>query len=132
MRFMMDHYFKDEPMDDLNKTLMTFAAYNAGPGRLTQLRAETEKRGLDPNVWFGNVERIASERIGRETVTTSATSSSTTSPTGCWPSSSRNARRRRPKSCSANREAPARPANTIEGRPYYVRQVTNMKASMPE
>ena len=69
MRFMMDQYFKDEPMDDLNKALMTFAAYNAGPGRLRQLRRETEKRGLDPNVWFGNVERIASERIGRETVT---------------------------------------------------------------
>ena len=30
---------------------------------------ETEQRGLDPNVWFGNVERVASERIGRETVT---------------------------------------------------------------
>ena len=69
MRFMMDQYFKDEPMDDLNKGLMTFAAYNAGPGRLRQLRRETEKRGLDPNVWFGNVERVASERIGRETVT---------------------------------------------------------------
>ena len=69
MRFMMDQYFKDEPMDNLNKGLMTFAAYNAGPGRLRQLRRETEKRGLDPNVWFGNVERVASERIGRETVT---------------------------------------------------------------
>jgi membrane-bound lytic murein transglycosylase MltF len=56
-------------MDNLNKGLMTFAAYNAGPGRLKALRRETEKRGLDPNVWFGNVEQIASERIGRETVT---------------------------------------------------------------
>ena len=69
MRFMMDQYFKDEPMDELNKGLMTFAAYNAGPGRLRQLRREAEKRGLNPNIWFGNVERIASERIGRETVT---------------------------------------------------------------
>jgi len=69
MRFMMDQYFKDEPMDNLNKALMTFAAYNAGPGRLRQLRRETEARGLNPNVWFGNVERVASERIGRETVT---------------------------------------------------------------
>jgi membrane-bound lytic murein transglycosylase MltF len=34
-----------------------------------QLRREAEKRGLNPNIWFGNVERIASERIGRETVT---------------------------------------------------------------
>ena len=69
MRFMMDQYFKDEPMDELNKGLMTFASYNAGPGRIRQLRREAEKRGLNPNVWFGNVERVASERIGRETVT---------------------------------------------------------------
>ena len=69
MRFMIDEYFKDEPMDDLNKSLMAFAAYNAGPGRLRQLRREAEKQGLNPNVWFGNVERVASERIGRETVT---------------------------------------------------------------
>jgi membrane-bound lytic murein transglycosylase MltF len=69
MRFMMDQYYKDEPMDELNKELMTFASYNAGPGRVRQLRRETAKRGLDPNKWFGNVERVASERIGRETVT---------------------------------------------------------------
>jgi membrane-bound lytic murein transglycosylase MltF len=69
MRFMMDEYFKDEPMDQLNKGLMTFASYNAGPNRVRQLRREAAKRGLDPNVWFGNVERVASERIGRETVT---------------------------------------------------------------
>jgi membrane-bound lytic murein transglycosylase MltF len=69
MRFMIDRYYADEPMDPLNKALMTFASYNAGPGRIRQLRAETAKRGLNPNIWFGNVERIASERIGRETVT---------------------------------------------------------------
>jgi membrane-bound lytic murein transglycosylase MltF len=69
MRFMMDQYYKDEPMDDLNKALMTFASYNAGPGRMRQLRRETEKRGLNPNLWFGNVERITSEKVGRETVT---------------------------------------------------------------
>ena len=69
MRFVRDQFFEDQPMDDLNKGLFTFASYNAGPGRVRQLRREAEKRGLDPNVWFGNVERIASERIGRETVT---------------------------------------------------------------
>jgi membrane-bound lytic murein transglycosylase MltF len=69
MRFMVDRYYADEPMDNLNKALMTFASYNAGPGRVRQLRAEAKKRGLDENVWFGNVERIASEKIGRETVT---------------------------------------------------------------
>jgi membrane-bound lytic murein transglycosylase MltF len=68
VRFMMDQYYKDDPMDELNKGLMTLASYNAGPGRLRQLRREAEKRGLNPNVWFGNVERVASERVGRETV----------------------------------------------------------------
>ena len=33
------------------------------------MRKEAASRGLNPNVWFNNVERIASERIGRETVT---------------------------------------------------------------
>ncbi|HET9704692.1 MAG TPA: lytic transglycosylase F [Vicinamibacterales bacterium] len=69
MRFMVDQYYKDEPMDDLNKGLFAFASYNAGPGRMRQLRAEAQKRGLNPNIWFNNVERVASERIGRETVT---------------------------------------------------------------
>ena len=69
MRYIRDTYFEGEPMDELNKGLFTFAAYNAGPGRVRQLRREAEERGLNPNIWFGNVERIASERIGRETVT---------------------------------------------------------------
>ena len=69
MRWVLDTYYKDEPMDKLNKGLFAFASYNAGPGRIRQLRKEAEKRGLDPNVWFGNVEQVASERIGRETVT---------------------------------------------------------------
>ena len=69
MRDVRNTYFEKEPMDDLNKALFTFASYNAGPGRVRGLRREAEKRGLNPNVWFGNVEQIASERIGRETVT---------------------------------------------------------------
>jgi len=69
MRQTLDANFKDEPMSNLDKALFTFASYNAGPGRVRQLRRLAEKRGLDPNVWFGNVEQIASERIGRETVT---------------------------------------------------------------
>jgi membrane-bound lytic murein transglycosylase MltF len=68
MRQLIDGEFKDQPMDRLNMGLMAFAAYNAGPGRLRALRRETQKRGLDPNLWFNNVEQITSERIGRETV----------------------------------------------------------------
>lgn len=69
MRFMIDRYYAHEPMTDLNKALFTFASYNAGPGRIAQLRKEAKRRGLDPNVWFGNVEYIAAEKIGQETVT---------------------------------------------------------------
>jgi membrane-bound lytic murein transglycosylase MltF len=69
IRHISDTYFKDDPMDELNRTLFAFAAYNAGPGRIRQLRRATEKRGLDPNVWFNNVEVLAAEKIGMETVT---------------------------------------------------------------
>jgi membrane-bound lytic murein transglycosylase MltF len=68
VRFMMDQYFADEPMDRLNKGLFTFASYNAGPARVRGLRQRAAKRGLDPNRWFNNVEIIAAESIGRETV----------------------------------------------------------------
>ena len=50
MHHVMDTNFKDEPMDALNKGLFTLASYNAGPGRVRQLRPETAKRRLDTNV----------------------------------------------------------------------------------
>jgi membrane-bound lytic murein transglycosylase MltF len=49
--------------------LFTFAAYNAGPGRVAQLRKLAAQRRLNPNLWFNNVELMAAEKIGRETVT---------------------------------------------------------------
>ncbi len=69
LRAMMNEYYAKEPMDQLNRGLFTFAAYNAGPGRVRGLRRTAAERGLDPNVWFNNVELIAAEKIGRETVT---------------------------------------------------------------
>lgn len=69
IRFMMDRYYEKEPMDPLNKGLFTFASYNAGPRRIAQLRQAAAQRGFDPNIWFNNVELIAAEKIGRETVT---------------------------------------------------------------
>jgi membrane-bound lytic murein transglycosylase MltF len=55
-------------MDDFNKTLFSFAAYNAGPAKINQLREEAGRSNLDPDVWFRSVETIAARRIGRETV----------------------------------------------------------------
>ena len=68
MRFIIDHYYKDEPMDNVNKMLFAFASYNAGPAKVNKLRTKTVKMGLNPNVWFHNVEVVASKVIGRETV----------------------------------------------------------------
>lgn len=69
MRNIEDTYFNDPNIDPLNKTLFTFASYNAGPNRIVRLRKEAADRGLDPNVWFGNVELVAAKDIGQETVT---------------------------------------------------------------
>jgi membrane-bound lytic murein transglycosylase MltF len=69
MRWMIEHYYGDEPMTKLDKALFAFASYNAGAGRISQLRREAARRGLDPNVWFQNVEYVAAEKIGQETVT---------------------------------------------------------------
>jgi membrane-bound lytic murein transglycosylase MltF len=68
IRFMIDRYFANEPMDRLNRGLFAFASYNAGPGRIADLRKRAAGRGLDPNKWFNNVEIVAAESIGRETV----------------------------------------------------------------
>jgi membrane-bound lytic murein transglycosylase MltF len=68
LRFLRDRYFGNEPMDDFNKTLFSFAAYNAGPAKINKLREEARQSNLDPNVWFRNVEVVASRRIGREPV----------------------------------------------------------------
>jgi membrane-bound lytic murein transglycosylase MltF len=64
-----DERFGNESMDELNKDLFTFAAYNAGPARIDGLRKVAGQRGLNPNVWLGNVELIAADKIGSETPT---------------------------------------------------------------
>jgi membrane-bound lytic murein transglycosylase MltF len=69
MRWMIDQYYGDEPMTKLDKALFALASYNAGAGRISQLRKEAARRGLDPNVWFHNVQVVAADRIGAETVT---------------------------------------------------------------
>jgi membrane-bound lytic murein transglycosylase MltF len=68
LRFIQDRYFNDPQFDTLNRYLFSFAAYNAGPAKVNRLRKEAKENGLDPNVWFQNVEIIAAKRIGRETV----------------------------------------------------------------
>jgi len=68
LRNIADTYFNDPKLDALNKTLMVFASYNAGPNRIARLRKQASTEGLDPNQWFGNVELVVAKDIGQETV----------------------------------------------------------------
>jgi membrane-bound lytic murein transglycosylase MltF len=64
-----DTYFNDPAISQVDKTLFTFASYNAGPNRIARLRKKAGQDGLDPNTWFGNVELEVAKDIGQETVT---------------------------------------------------------------
>ncbi len=69
MRFIRDNYLADAPtMSVLDRHLFAFASYNAGPNRIARMRRRAAAQGLDPNVWFNNVEVLAAKEIGRETV----------------------------------------------------------------
>ena len=68
MRFILDHYFGDAEMDEVNKHLFAFASYNAGPNRIARLRKKAAEQGFDPNVWFQNVEVVVGREVGREPV----------------------------------------------------------------
>jgi membrane-bound lytic murein transglycosylase MltF len=62
------HYFSDEAIDPTERMLFTMAGYNAGPNRINRLRRVAADRGLDPNVWFNNVELVVAAQVGRETI----------------------------------------------------------------
>jgi membrane-bound lytic murein transglycosylase MltF len=67
LRYMVSHYYANEPMDQITKGLFALASYNAGPDRIEKLRTLAAAEGYDPNLWFNNVEFIAARRIGAET-----------------------------------------------------------------
>jgi membrane-bound lytic murein transglycosylase MltF len=62
------NYFDDPAIDQVNRTLFTFASYNAGPSRIVRLRKQAAEEGLNPNKWFGNVELEVARDVGQETV----------------------------------------------------------------
>ena len=68
LAFLRDRYFSEPEIEDHNRNFFTLAAYNAGPARVRRLRAEAAESGLDPNVWYRNVEIVAAKRVGSETV----------------------------------------------------------------
>ncbi|KAA3628693.1 MAG: lytic transglycosylase F, partial [Proteobacteria bacterium] len=57
-------YLDDPGIDPLNKTLLTFASYNAGPSRSRAIRTESAENGFDPNRWFNHVEVLVARYVG--------------------------------------------------------------------
>jgi membrane-bound lytic murein transglycosylase MltF len=68
MRQLVDKNFPDAHFNDQNRALFAFASYNAGPAKIKQLRKLAVQQKLDPDVWFNNVERVAAQQVGQETV----------------------------------------------------------------
>ena len=64
LRYLADTYVSDAAIDPVNRTLMSFAAYNVGPRNLQKFRTVTQQAGLDPNIWFNNVELGAAKVVG--------------------------------------------------------------------
>lgn len=68
MDWLRAHFFDDPMIPPAARVNLTLAAYNAGPGRVKEWRKKARERGLDPNLWYGNVERIAMEHSGLQAV----------------------------------------------------------------
>ena len=68
LAFLRDRYFDQEPMRPRDRVRFALAAYNAGPGKVRELREKAGTMGLDPNKWFRHVELAALKVVGQETV----------------------------------------------------------------
>ena len=69
MDHLMTQYFAGANLSEGNRPLFAFASYNCGPGNVAKARKEAERRNLDPDKWFNNVEIIIGQQIGAETTT---------------------------------------------------------------
>ncbi|MEO8489310.1 transglycosylase SLT domain-containing protein [Pseudomonas sp.] len=57
-------FFSSPKLNERERMAFVLAAYNMGPERVQGMRAEARRRGLNPNQWFFQVERIAMEQVG--------------------------------------------------------------------
>lgn len=58
------NFFASAQLNERERMAFVLAAYNLGPQRVQGLRAEARRRGLNPNQWFFQVERVAAEQVG--------------------------------------------------------------------
>ncbi|SFI55545.1 Membrane-bound lytic murein transglycosylase MltF [Pseudomonas guineae] len=58
------NYFNSPQLNERERMAFILAGYNLGPQRVQSMRAEARRRGLNPNQWFFQVERVAMEQMG--------------------------------------------------------------------
>jgi membrane-bound lytic murein transglycosylase MltF len=68
LRQIVDQYFDEPQLTTQNRMMFAFASYNAGPNRIQRLRILADLLGFNSDVWFGNVELVVADRVGREPV----------------------------------------------------------------
>jgi len=68
MAYLKKQYFADLAHDPANQHFFALAAYNAGPGAIHHQRQVAHRYGLDPDRWFGQVERVVGRHISQQPV----------------------------------------------------------------
>jgi len=63
IRRLLDVWLDEPGLDEETRLQFAVAAYHVGPGRLDRLREQAKAKGLDPNRWHGNVEKMVAERV---------------------------------------------------------------------
>jgi membrane-bound lytic murein transglycosylase F len=51
-----------DSLKEPDKTMFLIASYNAGAGYINMARASAKEKGINANLWFGNVEEFLIER----------------------------------------------------------------------
>jgi membrane-bound lytic murein transglycosylase MltF len=68
LHWLREQYFSEPEISPLDRTLLSFAAYNAGPGNVAKARRKAAQLGLDPNRWFGHMEVAMYRAVSGEPV----------------------------------------------------------------
>lgn len=68
LAYLRDTYFSGAMISRDNRLFFAWAAYNAGPGRINEMRDKASEMGLDPNLWFNNVEYSTLKYVGPQPV----------------------------------------------------------------
>ena len=64
MAMIRKRFFASAQIAESDRLAFVLAGYNMGPERVQGMRTEAKRRGLNPNQWFFQVERVALEQAG--------------------------------------------------------------------